>query len=284
MKTIFSILENREPKTIADLSFLMIVVLGIVQFMIGGIINIAPLYIFPPLFSSWYGSKTAGLLSALFSTLVFVTIEVISSRASFAFDALLFFSLPYLLAYLLLAILITNFRNVHRIEVHAADTDNLTGIHSARSFYAELANELLRSKRYDHKFSLAYIDVDNFKNINDSLGHTEGDNLLKEVANSLVSSLRATDIVARLGGDEYVCLLPETNQEEAKPAFLKAVESLKKRMKKRNWEVSFSIGVVTFENLPEDIKEAIDIADKLMYSVKNDDKNNVAYQVYQEKV
>ena len=284
MKTIFSILENREPKTIADLSFLMILVLGIVQFMIGGIINIAPLYIFPPLFSSWYGSKTAGLLSALFSTLVFVTIEVISSRASFAFDALLFFSLPYLLAYSLLAILITNFRNVHRIEVHAADTDNLTGIHSARSFYAELANELLRSKRYDHVFSLAYIDIDNFKNINDSLGHTAGDNLLKEVADCLVSSLRTTDIVSRLGGDEYVCLLPETNQEEAKPAFLKAMELLKKRMKKRNWEVSFSIGVVTFENLPEDIKEAIDIADKLMYSVKNDDKNNVAYQVHQEKV
>jgi diguanylate cyclase (GGDEF)-like protein len=258
--------------------------MGIVQFMIGEIINMAPWYIFPPLFSSWYGSKTAGLLSAFFSTLVFVTIEVTSSRVSLAVDALLFFILPYLLAYSLLAIMITNFRNVHRIEVDAADTDNLTGIHSARSFYAELANELLRSKRYDHVFSLAYIDIDDFKNINDSLGHTAGDNLLKEVADCLVSSLRTTDIVSRLGGDEYVCLLPETNQEEAKPAFFKAVELLKKRMKKCKWEVSFSIGVVTFENLPEDIKEAIEIADKLMYSVKNDDKNNVAYQVYQEKV
>lgn len=99
-----------------------------------------------------------------------------------------------------------------------------------------------------------------------------------------VSSLRATDVIARLGGDEYACLLPETKQEEAKSAFLKASDLLNERMKKHKWEVSFSIGVVTFENLPEDIKEAIDITDKLMYSVKNVDKDNVAYQVYQAKV
>lgn len=185
MKTIFSVLENRAPKTITKLSFFLIFVLGVVQFIVGETINIAPLYIFPPLFSSWYGSRTTGVLSAFVSTLVFVVIEAVFSRVSLTFYELLLFSAPYLIAYSLLAILIINFRNVHRIEVHAADTDNLTGVHSARSFYAELANELLRSKRYKHVFSLAYIDIDNFKNINDSLGHTAGDRLLKEVAECL---------------------------------------------------------------------------------------------------
>ena len=184
---------------------------------------------------------------------------------------------------MLLAIFIINLRDVHRIEVYAADTDNLTGVHNARSFYAELASEMLRSKRYDHVFSLAYIDVDNFKRINDSLGHAEGDKLLKEVADCLLSSLRATDVIARLGGDEYACLLPETGQEEAKSAFFKATELLNKRMKKNSWDVSFSIGVMTFEDLPEDIKEAINLTDKLMYSVKNINKDNVAYQVYKTK-
>lgn len=284
MKTIFSILENRRPKNITKLSFFLILVLGVVQFLLGKTINIAPLYIFPTLFSSWYGSKTTGVLSAFLSTLVFVVIEAAFSRVSSNYYELLLFSAPYLIAYVLLAVLIINFRNVHRVEVHAADTDNLTGVHSARSFYAELANELLRSKRYNHVFSLAYIDIDDFKNINDSLGHSAGDKLLKEVADCLVSSLRDTDVVARLGGDEYVCLLPETKQEEAKAAFFKAANLLKKRMEKYKWEVSFSIGVMTFENLPEDIKEAINVADKLMYSVKNDNKNDVAYQVYQTKV
>ena len=223
------------------------------------------------------------MLSAFLSTLVFVIIEMAFIRVPSAFCELLLFSAPYFAAYMLLAILIINFRDVHRIEAHAADTDNLTGIHNARSFYAELANELLRSKRYDHVFSLAYIDVDNFKNINDVLGHATGDRLLKEVADCLASSLRVTDIIARLGGDEYACLLPETGQEAAKSAFFKATALLNNRMKKNKWDVSFSIGVMTFENLPEDIKEAINLADKLMYSVKNISKDNVAYQVYQTK-
>jgi diguanylate cyclase (GGDEF)-like protein len=284
VRTIFSILENRASKTITKLSFISILVLGVVQVTLGKNIDIAPFYIFPILFSSWYGSRTTGLISAFLSVLVYVVIEVFFTGGSFTFLDLILFSIPYLAAYILLAILIINFRNVHRAEVYAADTDNLTGIHNARSFYAELANEMLRSKRYDHVFSLAYIDVDDFKNINDSLGHNVGDKLLKEVANALVVSLRATDVIARLGGDEYVCLLPETNKEEARSAFIKAAELLKQKMKQYNWGVSFSMGVVTFEDLPEDIKKAIDVADKLMYSVKNDNKNNVAYQIYREKI
>ncbi|XOB62461.1 GGDEF domain-containing protein [Campylobacterota bacterium DY0563] len=280
MKTIFSILEKRTPKTITKLSFVLILILGVMQFLFRETVTIAPLYIFPILFSSWYGSKITGILSAFLSTLVFVVIETTYNRVLPTFNELLLLSAPYLTAYLLLAILIINFRDVHRIEVYAADTDNLTGLHSARSFYVELANELLRSKRYNHVFSLAYLDVDNFKNINDSLGHIAGDKLLKEVANCLVSSLRATDVIARLGGDEYACLLHETNQQKAKSAFLKTVDLLNKRMVKNKWDVSFSIGVMTFENIPEDIKEAIDLADKLMYSVKNDNKDNIAYQTY----
>jgi len=283
MKTIFSILEKRTPKTITKLSFILILMLGVMQYLFGETVTIAPLYIFPILFGSWYGSRTTGMVSAFLSTLVFVVIETAFNRILLAFGELLFFSVPYFTAYMLLAILIINFRDVHRMEVYAADTDNLTGLHSARSFYAELANEMLRSKRYEHAFSLAYLDVDNFKSINDSLGHATGDRLLKKVANCLVSSLRATDVIARLGGDEYACLLPETNQEEVKLAFLKTVDLLNKGMAKNRWDVSFSIGVMTFENFPEDIKEAIDLADKLMYSVKNDNKDNVAYQVYRTK-
>jgi len=289
VKTIFSIFEKRSPKTIWLLSFFMILVLTIVQSRVDSSIDIALFYIFPLLLSSWYGNKKGGLFLAFFSVINITIIEVAltehslndSEPISFTFSYLIPYLIPYLIAYPLLVVLVTNFRSVHQVEITAADTDNLTGVHSARSFYAELANEILRSKRYSHVFSLAYIDVDNFKKINDSLGHAEGDKLLIEVAHVLRESLRATDVVARLGGDEYVCLLPETKQEEAMAAFVKASVLLKKRMKKHKWVVSFSIGVVSFEKMPDDIKEAIDIADRLMYSVKNNKKGNIAYQVYQ---
>ena len=187
------------------------------------------------------------------------------------------------MAYSLLAILITNFRSVHRVEELAAGTDALTKMLNSRGFYVELANELLRSIRYEHIFSLAYIDIDNFKHINDSLGHSTGDKLLIEVAECLTSSLRETDTVARLGGDEFVCLLPETEPEMAKKAFSKVKERLSNSMKSHNWSVSFSVGMVTFETPPDYIKEAVAIADELMYCVKNNKKDNIAFKVWNSK-
>ena len=107
--------------------------------------------------------------------------------------------------------------------------------------------------------------------------------MLVEVANCLRSQLRKSDTVARLGGDEYACLLPETEQDSAKKAFLKVRNFLQHRMSEKNWPVSFSIGLVTFETPPEDIKEAMKVADELMYSVKNKQKNNIAYKVWHGK-
>lgn len=283
MKTIFSILDDRAPKTILLLSLLMILGLIIVHVVVGKVIDVGPIYIFSVLFASWYGSKKAGIFVAIFSTIVLAAITNIYSQVSVETSELLLFCIPYFIAFSGSAILITDFRNVHRIEVDAADTDSLTGVHSVRSFYAELANELLRSHRYNHVFSLVYLDVDDFKNINDTLGHAVGDELLIEVAGCLALSLRATDIVARLGGDEFACLLPETELEQAKLAFQKTSVLLKERMKKNRWSVSFSIGLVTFDDMPEDIKEAMDIADKLMYSVKNTKKGNIAYKVWHAK-
>lgn len=149
-----------------------------------------------------------------------------------------------------------------------------------RGFYAELANELLRPIRYHRVFSLAYIDIDDFKCINDTLGHATGDKVLVAVAECLRSSLRATDAVARLGGDEFACLMPETETEAALETFSKVRAKLSRRMKLQGWPLTFSIGMVTFERPPEDIKAAIAIADELMYGVKKGEKDNVAYRVW----
>ncbi|MCW8876901.1 MAG: GGDEF domain-containing protein [Kangiellaceae bacterium] len=282
MKTILSILDKRSPKIIWRLVLALVILISAFSTVFGKVIFAEFFYIFPIVLASWYGSKKSGIILAVISTVFLLSIKALHTE--FEAATLFNYGLPCLITLSVLAILITNFRNVHRIESIAADSDNLTGIYNSRGFYIELANELVRSSRYEHIFSLAYLDIDNFKFVNDSQGHASGDELLIGVANCLRNSLRATDTVARLGGDEFACLLPETGQEEAKVAFAKASTRLEKRMIRDKWPVSFSVGMVTFEIMPSDIKEAIKIADELMYSVKNSDKNNISYKIWHGKV
>lgn len=282
MKTIFNVLDKQSFRYVWRLNLLMVLVLFILSIFFGKTIFLEPFYIFPVTIVSWYGSRKSGLILATVLTLLLLSIRAID--AEFDSLALLSYGLPCLISFSILAILITNFRNVHRIESAAAYTDTLTNINNSRCFYYELSNEMVRSLRYKHKLSLVYLDIDNFKSINDSRGHGEGDNLLIAVAKSLTESLRKTDIVARLGGDEFGCLLRETGQDEAKAAFSKATDLLKKRMKSGRWPVTFSVGLVTFETMPEDTKEAIRIADELMYSVKNSAKDNISYMVWNGNV
>ena len=283
MKSILKIFDNRSYKYVWRASVLMVLLLTGLIVIFGNIVFFVPFYAIPITLASWYGSRKTGILLTLFSALMLVMAKIIFVQSRMSVPLYLFESLSYILAYLGLALIVTNFRDIHRIEVIAADTDDLTGISNSRSFYVELANELIRSHRYGHVFSLAYLDIDDFKYVNDSQGHLEGDRLLIEVAKCLKASLRKTDTTARLGGDEFACLLPETNQENAYIAFENVSEMLRKRMKKHGWDVTFSAGLVTFETIPDDVKEALNAADELMYSVKNGEKNNIALRVWHGK-
>lgn len=280
MKTILNILDKRRPRFIWWLSILAIAVICSTIFLAEKYIDLEPLLVLPILLASWYGNSKAGASIAIFTAIsLLVTSWALGSFHSNNISPV-YDSLVVLFVYLFISIIVTNFRKVHRVEVVAADTDSLTGVNSSRNFYAEIANEILRSKRYGHTFSLVYIDVDNFKQINDTLGHSIGDKLLIQLSKCLLDSLRATDFVARIGGDEFVCLLPEADQIEAKSALLKAEKALQDSMKKHGWDVSFSIGVVTFEKLPDDVREAVKLADELMYEVKSNSKNDIAYRVW----
>lgn len=260
------------------LTTIIVVLLTFLSSLLNDYIQIDFLYIFPVTVASWYGSKKSGIVVASLSTLSLMMNLI--GRGELSTLTLFGYIIPCFLAFAFLAILVTNFRSVYRKEAIAADTDSLTKIANSRRFYSELKNELERSLRYGHIFSLAYIDVDDFKIVNDSLGHVVGDNLLVVVANSLKTSLRVSDTIARLGGDEYACLLPETGQDSAKSAFLKVRDYLQEKMEQNKWSVSFSIGLVTFETLPENVKEAMSIADDLMYSVKKAKKDNISYRVW----
>lgn len=140
--------------------------------------------------------------------------------------------------------------------------------------------EIERSQRYGHPITLVYIDLDNFKMVNDQWGHRTGDQVLMVTVECIIKELRKTDIVARLGGDEFAILLPETDAEASRIVTSKLQRSLLDEMLQNQWPVTFSIGVVTFMDIPDSDDKVIQIADELMYTVKNDGKNGISYSVY----
>lgn len=280
MKTTLSVLENRSENTIILMSLILILILSGACFVFQATIILLPLYIIPILLVSWYGGSKTGILLSIFSVITANALNLYLPYFEYSKHTFLYASIALFVCSIFVATIVTNFRKVHQQEITAANTDVLTGALNARSFHIELANEILRSIRYKHVFSLVYIDIDNFKRINDTLGHSLGDELLIAVVKTLKRSLRKTDLVARIGGDEFACLLPETEIEAAKEAYSKARESLGKEMHKNSWPVTFSVGVVAFDKTPEDLKQAIRITDELMYSIKNAEKNNVEYSVW----
>ena len=125
-----------------------------------------------------------------------------------------------------------------------------------------------------------YLDLDNFKQVNDKFGHDEGDLLIKFIADELKRHLRSTDIVARLGGDEFAILLPEAEQQEAKVVISKVHSHLTEQLRQKHSFVTLSAGAVTYIATPNSIVETIKLADQLMYSVKNSTKNGIQYSLY----
>jgi diguanylate cyclase (GGDEF)-like protein len=164
-----------------------------------------------------------------------------------------------------------------------AMTDSLTGVYNARTFFDLLQKEMARSRRYRRPLSLVYLDVDNFKTVNDTLGHQTGNIVLSTVAAALRESVRRMDIVARMGGDEFSMLLPETGEDAARKMVERAQENLLREAGKKGWPVTVSIGVATFHCVDCTADDIIRKADDLMYQVKRSGKNGILYAVVAEE-
>jgi len=160
-----------------------------------------------------------------------------------------------------------------------AQHDPLTGLAHRGAFYELAASELVRCQRYHHPFTIAYIDCDNFKAINDHLGHRAGDALLCTVATILQRSVRSSDIVARLGGDEFIIGFVETGIDATLTTLQRMRQSLSDSMQQQHWPMTFSMGVATFISPPDSVDVLVNRADQLMYAAKQSGKNTIRHAV-----
>lgn len=169
-------------------------------------------------------------------------------------------------------------RAMHQVR-DLALTDALTGIANRPAFRDALDRAIARLRRHGDPFALLYLDLDGFKRINDVHGHAAGDEVLRQVAQTLASGLRREDVAARLGGDEFGGLLVGTDTDGASAG--ERVRAMVKACMDANcWPVTASVGVVTFRIAPDDVAEALSAADELMYGAKFAGKNRVLHREY----
>lgn len=164
-------------------------------------------------------------------------------------------------------------RENHLAAVNLATTDWLTGLHNRRSFESIADLEIRRQKRYGGVFSLAVIDLDSFKHLNDSKGHHVGDSALQILADVLRDHTRQTDTIARLGGDEFAILMPSTGEPECSSLCQQLCVTIAGRMTAVGFATTASIGCSAFQRAPESVSHALKEVDKAMYAAKSGGKN-----------
>jgi diguanylate cyclase (GGDEF)-like protein len=178
-------------------------------------------------------------------------------------------------------------KNRQKIE-YLAEHDQLTGLYNRGEFETRLAEEVKRSGRYDHNLSLLMIDLDHFKKINDTHGHTAGDDVLEAMGTLLNrnadETVRFSDIPGRYGGEEFTLLLPETRAEGAKTVAERIRQQLKdetfRSPEGETFQVSCSIGIATLNGDIERAEDLVNRADEALYDAKDSGRDQVV--VYQE--
>lgn len=255
---------------------LMAFLIGYAHIIAGREIALSLFFLMPIVAVTWYSGTVPGIFMAAMSTGIWLygDLKMISAYSEYW--------LPFLnetlrfTVFLFVVSILHFMKKMIRINRNLAVLDSLTNLHNRRGFNLEGFREIERSRRTGNPFSIVYMDIDNFKDINDMLGHHTGDELLACVAGVLKSKLRQMDIVARLGGDEFIMMLPRTWGKFAEQAVAKLKKLLDESMERNNWHVSFSFGIASFsKGIPVSVSTVISAADKIMYIAKNSGKNRI---------
>lgn len=254
---------------IAAFTLLLVAFLGLIDHVTGFEISFSIFYLLPISIGVWYGSRRLGYLISLVSAVVWATVEHASAlRYSEAW--ILYWNTGVRLAFFfVVGWLLAELRANLRRQQHLASTDALTGLLNRTGFIERAGPLMAAAARHGHATTIGFADLNGFKQINDTLGHAQGDAVLEKVGSLLNYVRRGSDVAARYGGDEFVVLLPYTGLDGARNFFEKFRRAAEKELQEGGINgLSVSIGAVVFEKGPPDLIEALRLADSLMYRAK----------------
>jgi diguanylate cyclase (GGDEF)-like protein len=266
--------------TALALGFALYVLIVIMDYLTTYELTLSPFYQFVILVVTWNCGLVWGLV---FCMLSFGAPLIIGDFEGSPYSQQIYFYIDNanrLVSYLVALGLTAQLKAQHEHERDSARQDYLTGLANQKGFYEGFTIEIARHRREKKPLSIAYLDCDNFKDVNDRFGHKEGDRLLEIIARTLKANLRKTDLIGRLGGDEFAVVLSNTGKAHAIEAVDKLSAALNSAMSDRGWLVTFSVGLGIFQNVPESEDEMISFTDKLMYRVKSSGKNDILTDEY----
>jgi len=263
-------LAHRPKSHVLLIGLLTVGMIGALDLLTGPDISVSLFYLLPITFVTWRIGRNAGF------ALSFCVWVVVDARQIYSHTAVGYWNAAISLAFLLtLSSTLAEFS----VLLEWVRTDYLTGLVNGRGFHELVQKEIYRCKRTGRSFSLAYLDIDNFKSTNDTLGHNAGDAVLRLVGDTLQKSTRKSDSVARIGGDEFMILLCGADQQSASAAMANIEEALRTELSRGQWPVTLTIGVATFLHAPDTVEAAVQEADDLMYEGKQMGKNTRNHRV-----
>jgi diguanylate cyclase (GGDEF)-like protein len=272
-------LERSSARVVVAVALALVSLIGAVDHLTGDEISVSVFYLLPVTLVTWRLLLHAGISMAVLSAAVWLGVDVATQVRPIHPAIHLWNSLVRLGFFVIVASLLDRIRSGYREAAASARTDPLTGLANRRRLEEDTAVEIARARRNGRPLTMAVVDLDDFKKVNDSLGHAAGDRLLRALAAALTASRRAGDVVARIGGDEFVLMLPDTSAADAMAVLERVRTEAAAAVTGELSPDRFSLGAVTFLVPPRDVHEALRRVDALLYSAKRSGKGITRFEV-----
>lgn len=276
-----ALVERPAGLAVHGIALLLVIVIGAIDWATGADLSISIFYLLPVSLVAWRLGLPVAAAWAVGSAVVWLVADDLAG-STVAPAVQYWNALVRMAFFLIVAGGLVAIRRLWEGERTLAGTDYLTGVLNGRAFHDLVELERSRALRYDRPFTLAYMDVDGFKQVNDTLGHAAGDEALLLIARTIQENIRGMDSVARLGGDEFSLLFPETGAAAAQVAIRKIQERLVAATDQEGLDLTFSIGALVCTGPPESVGRLIQRADNLMYAVKQSGRNGLKISVLDE--
>jgi diguanylate cyclase (GGDEF)-like protein len=259
----------------APIAFLFVAIVGIIDFFLDPETTFSIFYLLPITIAVFLSGRVLGIITSLLSIFFWLAGDFLSGWEFLSLQALSWNVLVLLGFYLLHTFIISwLLKTIKDIRVLSL-RDPLTGAANWR-YFREYADRMIKnSLRNKSPLTLVYVDLDNFKRLNDISGHAAGDEALRTVAGVIRRRIRPGDILARLGGDEFGLLLVDSSYGEAGEALSRIVEAVNLEIEQRDLAISLSVGAMTYRVPLSSLDAMITEVDELMYKVKQSGKNDI---------